>query len=109
MLCNCMSVMWVGSVSSKEALTITTHLDPNLQDTDSTYQLISVVEHIGDTLAGGHYVAHVQRDRRWWRVSDTVCEPTSVEQVLTQQAYLVRVHECVHGVSERAVVLSGQC
>ena len=36
-----------------------------LEDGQGKYELVGFVSHLGQTTAGGHYVAHVKRDGRW--------------------------------------------
>ncbi|KAL6856952.1 hypothetical protein ACP4OV_018334 [Aristida adscensionis] len=88
-----------GHVSFEENLDVRTFVDPSLQDKDnSTYRLVGVVEHIGDNLAGGHYVAYVRPSHQqsmsngsssWIRASDQNIKVVSLGNVLECEAYLI--------------------
>lgn len=69
------------------------------QDGSHTYQLAGVIQHHGDTLASGHYIALVCDDeRRWWRTSDNDVTRIELQQVLSGEAYIVRAASaCVCG------------
>jgi len=38
---------------------------------DDRYELRGIVEHLGQSVERGHYVAHVHREGEWFRCSDT--------------------------------------
>ena len=45
--------------------------EPFLQLGSEMYQLISLVDHIGDSMQNGHYIAHVQHGNMWMRCDDS--------------------------------------
>ena len=60
-----------------------------------TPQLISrasvdagVVEHVG-TFDGGHYVAYVRNDSRWYRMNDSVVTQVREAEVFAAQAFML--------------------
>eukprot|EP01039_Chlorochromonas_danica_P003099 gene3099-3392_t len=55
----------------------------------SLYELISVVEHRGATMEGGHYVAYIKRDGQWYSMDDSTVQMVSLEDALTREAYIL--------------------
>ena len=68
--------------------------------TYTRYKLRAVIEHIGETMGGGHYAAMTKPDliegKLWFRYNDTLREPMSWKQVKQHQAYLL-LYEKVNG------------
>ncbi|KAL6659585.1 hypothetical protein ACP70R_003625 [Stipagrostis hirtigluma subsp. patula] len=67
---------------------------------NSTYGLVAVIEHIGNGLKYGHYVAYVRGSRigshrqlssgsSWFRADDKDIKEVSLEEVLKREAYLL--------------------
>ncbi|EFA79836.1 peptidase C19 family protein [Heterostelium album PN500] len=54
------------------------------------YRLNGVVEHMGG-MGGGHYVAHIYDDTtgQWYYVSDSTSRLSSLEQVMSNEAYVL--------------------
>nr|CAB3457505.1 unnamed protein product [Digitaria exilis] len=89
-----------GHVRFKEMLDIQPFMDPRCKENNTTYRLVSVVEHMG-TMTGGHYVAYVraakiggrQQQNRgsqsWFYASDGHVRETSLEDVLNCEAYIL--------------------
>ena len=61
--------------------------------TYTRYRLRAVIEHIGETMGGGHYAAMTKPDliegKLWFWYSDTLRQPMSWEQIKQHQAYLL--------------------
>jgi hypothetical protein len=54
------------------------------------YDLISVVEHIGQNFTNGHYVSHCRcNDNSWVTLNDGTVTPISAASALGKQAYLI--------------------
>lgn len=59
------------------------------QSNEAQYKLFGVVEHAGD-LKGGHYTASVRiSETNWVHTSDSHTRPTTLEKVLSSQAFLL--------------------
>ena len=54
----------------------------------SSMRLYGVVEHVG-TFSGGHYIAYVKLEGRWYRMSDSVVREVSEAEVLGKQAFML--------------------
>jgi hypothetical protein len=66
---------------------------PSDSDTEETYDLFGVVEHIGRRMDGGHYIAYVRgRDKQggdvWWKCNDAKCWIVGTEVVASAQGYI---------------------
>lgn len=72
-----------------KALNITIQPDPNDQTTTS-FDLHGFIVHYGDTPAGGHYIAYVKRNEKWYEANDSsitqISESTAIDK--SKQAYL---------------------
>lgn len=93
-----------GHVGFKEYIDLGPYMDCRSTERDSCiYHLVGVVEHSG-SMRGGHYVAYVrggdrQRGRSdeesrrghsvWYHVSDTYVRETTLEEVLSCEAYIL--------------------
>lgn len=53
------------------------------------YKLYGVVEHRGEGLEEGHYVAYCRRGHLWYLFDDSVCQEVLLKCVLSSQAYLL--------------------
>ena len=45
-------------------------VDLNLQDRTITYKVIASIDHIGEQIVQGHYVAHINHQNQWFRCDD---------------------------------------
>lgn len=63
--------------------------------TDRMYRLTSVVTHVGKEIAGGHFTCDVRRsggvgdEALWTYCDDSKVSPTSAQEVLKKQAYIL--------------------
>ena len=55
----------------------------------SEYKLYGVIEHRGEDLDSGHYVAFCRRGHLWYLFDDNVCVEVQLKTVLSSQAYLL--------------------
>ena len=53
------------------------------------YKLYGVVEHIGEGLEEGHYVAYCRRGHLWYLFDDRLCQEVLLKCVLSSQPYLL--------------------
>ena len=67
---------------------------------DARYRLVGVIEHIGNSLKKGHYVAYVRGSRTgskqqssgsstWFHADDSIIREVSLANVLMCEAYLL--------------------
>ncbi|KAH7405534.1 hypothetical protein KP509_15G074500 [Ceratopteris richardii] len=97
-----------GHVSFPEILNLQPFLDTRCQDAGNCfYQLVGVVEH-GGTMRGGHYIAYVRNagvegaisgaeqevKDDWYYISDSSVHKTSLQAVLSSEAYLLFYEKC---------------
>ena len=54
----------------------------------SSMRLYGVVEHEG-TFSGGHYIAYVRLEGRWYRMSDSFVSEVTEAEVLKKQAFML--------------------
>ncbi|TVU43750.1 hypothetical protein EJB05_10241, partial [Eragrostis curvula] len=100
-----------GHVSFEENLDVGQFMDPRSEDKDnSRYCLSGVVEHVGDSLNSGHYVAYVRvrtigshqqsssESSLWFCASDEHIKRVSLEEVLKCEAFLL-FYERMEGLS----------
>ncbi|KAK1608196.1 hypothetical protein QYE76_031869 [Lolium multiflorum] len=80
-----------GHVSFKEILHLGPFMDPSSEDKDnSSYRLVGVIVHLGNTRNEGHYIAYVRGSgSSWFCASDTVIRKVSLEEVLGCEAYIL--------------------
>lgn len=45
------------------------------------YECCAFISHLGNSMEGGHYVAYVLRNGRWWRCDDSTVTPASMAEV----------------------------
>lgn len=62
---------------------------PHTLRTRSTYHLQSVITHIGDNLAHGHYVAYSKFENQWLKFNDHKVYLASKSEVLNAEAYMM--------------------
>ncbi|HJX26331.1 MAG TPA: hypothetical protein VJ885_00340, partial [Thermoanaerobaculia bacterium] len=75
-------------VRTGREITIPANLAPG--GVAATYDLTSLVSHLGGSPAGGHYVSYVRRGDRWYLADDEALDEVSDEEVdrAAQSAYL---------------------
>ncbi|KAL6644485.1 hypothetical protein ACP70R_016093 [Stipagrostis hirtigluma subsp. patula] len=91
-----------GHVRYEEYLDVGPFMDPSsLDEGNSIYHLVGVVEHRGEYLTTGHYVAYVKARRLenhqrqdslpylWFCADDSHITEVSVEEVLRREAYVL--------------------
>ncbi|XP_037412044.1 ubiquitin carboxyl-terminal hydrolase 2-like [Triticum dicoccoides] len=88
-----------GHVSFKEILHLGPFMDPSSEEKDnSRYRLVGVIEHRGDNLHTGHYVAYVRGaglkhrssgSSSWICADDRNIKEISIEQVVRCEAYIL--------------------
>ena len=60
---------------------------------NNTYTLFAVINHIG-TIEAGHYTNYVRQHRdRWYRCNDHQIVPTTIQEVLDSEGYLLFYHK----------------
>ena len=63
------------------------------------YRLHCVIEHIGRTMHGGHYIAYVRTAGRWLQCDDLRISEVSAARVQEAQAYLLIFNQDAHAKS----------
>ena len=49
---------------------------------DQTYKLVATIDHDGESIDRGHYIAHVRSGKAWFRCSDDIVTEVDIELVL---------------------------
>ncbi|AXI24226.1 Ubiquitin specific protease [Cardinium endosymbiont of Sogatella furcifera] len=72
-------------------MTLTIPLDPNCKDHVVKYNLYAFIQHRGEGISSGHYIAYVKREDKWYRVNDGTIEEPSLSDVIdaSKTAYLL--------------------
>ncbi|KAK3120831.1 hypothetical protein QOZ80_8BG0642310 [Eleusine coracana subsp. coracana] len=91
-----------GHVSFEETLDVRQYMDPSSEDKDhSSYRLVGVIEHIGDSWNIGHVIAYVRGSRdgnnkqlssgssSWFCADDDHIRQVSLEEVLKCEAFVL--------------------
>ena len=60
-------------------------------DGGPTYQLVATIDHRGDTLENGHYVANCLREK-WYLLDDTRAQPKFHALVNSRDNYILFYH-----------------
>lgn len=61
---------------------------------DNTYILFAVINHLGESLEGGHYLSYIRYDDTvWFRCNDLIISEADIEQVLASEGYLLFYHK----------------
>ncbi|MCT4697119.1 MAG: ubiquitin carboxyl-terminal hydrolase family protein [Candidatus Cardinium sp.] len=70
---------------------LTIRPDPNCKDDVVKYNLHAFIQHSGEVISSGHYIAYVKREDKWYRVSDGTMEEWSQSKVIdaSKTAYLL--------------------
>ncbi|KAK3122522.1 hypothetical protein QOZ80_8AG0614770 [Eleusine coracana subsp. coracana] len=91
----------VGHVKFEENLDVGPYVGPRSKDKVSSYGLVGVIEHVGNSLDSGHYAAYVRTSRigshqqsssgssSWFYTGDGNIKQVSIEEVLKCQAFLL--------------------
>ncbi len=60
---------------------------------NNMYTLFAVINHIGN-IEAGHYTSYVRQHRdRWFRCNDHQVAPTTIQEVLDSEGYLLFYHK----------------
>lgn len=63
----------------------------SLEGKELTYTLVSTVEHLGNTIKAGHYVAHVSAQNNFYRVDDDrPIQKSTVAEIEKSQLFLYK-------------------
>lgn len=55
---------------------------------DNRYSLFAVINHLGNSINGGHYIAYVRQQRDYWyKCDDHVITRTNLQEVLDSEGY----------------------
>ena len=60
---------------------------PQSAEEHLTYELVSVSNHIGYGMGGGHYTAYVKRGDTWWLHNDATITEAKLKNVISDEAY----------------------
>lgn len=78
------------------------HVTPSVSSTGSTlYELIGIIEHIGETLYSGHYVAYLKREDKWYSADDSRIFQITVEEALHVHAYMLFYQQCAEPTAQQ--------
>ncbi|CAO2200254.1 unnamed protein product [Urochloa humidicola] len=91
-----------GHVKFEENLDVGKYLEPRSKDKDNArYRLVGVIQHIGNSLKEGHYVAYVRGSRtgseqqessgpsKWFCADESTVGEVSLASILKREAYLL--------------------
>ena len=54
--------------------------EDTIQIDNDTFQLESCIDHIGNTMTNGHYIAHIKNENQWKKFNDTnITNETEIE------------------------------
>lgn len=62
-------------------LSLTVTADKNRDNREARYECNGFILHLGSSLNGGHYVAYIQREGKWWYCSDSIVREASLQAV----------------------------
>ena len=60
-----------------------------MADDRTSFELFAIIEHMGDTIDSGNYVAITKRNNKWFRFEKETFKQVSEEDAMAAEAYML--------------------